>query len=225
MTEARSSSYSSINPQKRIFDVLVSGSALLLLSPVLGLAALIIALNMGTPVIFQQERPGYKGKSFTIYKFRTMRDAVDRSGQTLPDSERLTPLGAFLRASSIDELPELYNVLKGDMSLVGPRPLRTDYLPRYNAEQARRHDVLPGITGWAQINGRNSISWEEKFRLDVWYVDNQSLALDVKILFLTLLKVFKREGISADGHATMPDFMGTQAGDSQAANEGKRSGV
>lgn len=223
MTEASHTSYRRISTLKRVFDVLVSGAALLLLSPVLLLAALVIAIKMGTPVIFQQVRPGYKGNAFTIYKFRTMRDAVDKSGNPLPDSERLTPLGAFLRASSIDELPELYNVLKGDMSLVGPRPLRTDYLPRYSLEQARRHDVLPGITGWAQINGRNSISWEEKFRLDVWYVDNQSLALDVKILFLTFFKVFKREGISADGHATMPDFMGTQGGDGQAGESTRES--
>ena len=195
---------------KRFFDLGLGGIALVLLSPILLLTALLVALNMGSPVIFRQTRPGYKGKPFTIFKFRTMRDAFDEKGQALPDAKRLTPLGKFLRSSSLDELPEIFNVLKGEMSLVGPRPLRMDYLPRYNEEQARRHNVLPGITGWAQINGRNAISWEEKFRLDVWYVDNQSIWLDLKIMALTFFKVFQRDGISAEGHATMPDFMGSE---------------
>jgi sugar transferase EpsL len=195
---------------KRLFDLFLSVLALIILFPLIALVALLVATNLGTPVFFTQLRPGYKGKPFHIYKFRTMREAYDASGKPLPDHQRLTPFGKFLRSSSLDELPELWNVLKGEMSLVGPRPLRMDYLPRYSAEQARRHDVLPGITGWAQINGRNAISWDEKFRLDVWYVDHQHLFLDLKILFLTLLKVFKREGISAEGHATMPDFMGSE---------------
>jgi lipopolysaccharide/colanic/teichoic acid biosynthesis glycosyltransferase len=195
---------------KRLLDLFLSIIALIILSPVIALVAFLVAINLGTPVFFKQLRPGYKGKPFYIYKFRTMREAADASGQPLPDHMRLTPFGKFLRSSSLDELPELWNVLKGDMSLVGPRPLRMDYLPRYSAEQSRRHDVLPGITGWAQINGRNAISWDEKFRLDVWYVDHQHIFLDLKILFLTVLKVFKREGISAEGHATMPDFMGSE---------------
>jgi sugar transferase EpsL len=195
---------------KRLLDLILSSIMLILFAPVLLLTALLVAANMGRPVIFRQTRPGYKGKPFTIYKFRTMRDALDSAGKSLPDEQRLTPLGKFLRSSSLDELPELLNVLEGSMSLVGPRPLRMDYLTRYNAEQARRHDVLPGITGWAQINGRNAISWEEKFRLDVWYVDNQSVWLDFKIMVLTFLKVFRRDGISAKGHATMPDFMGSE---------------
>lgn len=194
----------------RFFNVFVSSVALLLLSPLMILAAIAIAINMGTPVVFTQLRPGYKGKPFTIYKFRTMRDANDENGNPLPDAERMTALGNFLRKSSIDELPELFNILKGEMALVGPRPLRMDYLPRYSKEQARRHDVLPGVTGWAQINGRNSISWEEKFKLDVWYVENKNLWLDIKIIVMTAFKVFKRSDISAEGHATMPDFMGSQ---------------
>ena len=165
-------------------------------------------LKLGSPVVFSQKRPGLHGKPFTMYKFRTMRDAVDNHGQQLPDSERMTPMGRFLRASSLDELPELFNVLRGDMSLVGPRPLLMEYLDRYTPQQARRHEVRPGITGWAQVNGRNAISWEQKFELDVWYVDNRSFALDLKILWLTVQKVFKREGISAAGEATMPKFMG-----------------
>ncbi len=195
---------------KRLFDFFLSGIALIILSPVIMLVAALVAINLGTPVFFKQTRPGYKGKPFSIYKFRTMREAVDVHGHSLPDQQRLTAFGKFLRSSSLDELPELWNVLIGQMSLVGPRPLRMDYLPRYNAQQSRRHDVLPGITGWAQINGRNAISWDEKFKLDVWYVDHQSLFLDIKILWLTILKVFKREGISAEGHATMPDFMGSE---------------
>jgi sugar transferase EpsL len=195
---------------KRLMDLILSIVALVVLSPVIAIVALLVAVNLGTPVVFKQLRPGYKGKPFTIYKFRTMLEAFDAQGKSLPDSERLTSFGKFLRSSSLDELPELWNVFKGEMSLVGPRPLRMDYLPRYSAEQARRHDVLPGVTGWAQINGRNAISWNEKFRLDVWYVDHHSRALDIKILWLTVLKVFKRDGISAEGHATMPDFMGSE---------------
>lgn len=199
-----------ISPLKRILDIYLGSLALVILSPIIIVTAILVALTMGTPVIFKQVRPGYKGKPFTIYKFRTMKDAYDATGKALPDDQRLTAFGRFMRGSSLDELPELLNVLKGEMSLVGPRPLRMDYLARYNTEQARRHDVLPGVTGWAQINGRNSISWEEKFKLDVWYVQNQSLWLDIKILALTLLKVFKRSDISAEGHATMPDFMGSE---------------
>jgi len=159
-------------------------------------------------VLFRQIRPGLNGKPFEMIKFRTMRDAVDASGKQLPDNERMTPFGCFLRSSSLDELPELWNVLKGDMSLVGPRPLLMEYLPLYTSEQSRRHEVRPGVTGWAQINGRNALSWEEKFKLDIWYVDNRSLWLDLKIIFLTVVKVVMRDGISADGEVTMPKFTG-----------------
>ncbi|AIZ46667.1 hypothetical protein QR90_12680 [Deinococcus radiopugnans] len=193
---------------KRIVDALVSGAGLIVLSPVLLVTAGAVARYLGRPILFSQKRPGLHGQPFTMYKFRTMRDAVDSHGQPLPDSERLTPLGRFLRASSLDELPEFFNVLRGDMSLVGPRPLLMEYLDRYTPQQARRHEVRPGITGWAQVNGRNAISWEEKFALDVWYVDNRSLALDFKILWMTVQKVFEREGISAAGEATMPRFEG-----------------
>jgi len=165
---------------------------------------------MGSPVLFRQVRPGLHRKPFVMYKFRTMRDLRDTEGRLLPDEMRLTRVGHILRATSLDELPELFNVLKGEMSLVGPRPLLMEYLELYTPEQARRHEVKPGITGWAQVNGRNAITWEEKFKLDVWYVDNWSLGLDLKILALTLIKVLKREGISADGHATMPEFRGSQ---------------
>ena len=175
--------------------------------PLAGLA-LLVRLKLGSPIFFRQQRPGLRGKPFTMYKFRTMRDVVDARGQPLPDGERLTRLGRFLRSSSLDELPELFNVLRGDMSLVGPRPLLMEYLSRYSPEQARRHEVKPGITGWAQINGRNAISWEKKFKLDVWYVDNRSFWLDLKILLMTVQKVFRREGISAVGEATMPRFEG-----------------
>ena len=195
---------------KRFFDIVVSAIALLLLSPVIAIVAWKISRKLGSPVLFRQVRPGLNGKPFTMVKFRTMRDAVDKNGNPLPDSERMTPFGNFLRSTSLDELPELWNVLKGDMSLVGPRPLLMEYLPLYSKEQARRHEVRPGVTGWAQINGRNAISWEEKFKLDVWYVDNQSFWLDVKILFLTVKKVFIKDGISADGHVTMPPFEGTR---------------
>lgn len=193
---------------KRFFDVVASVTALLILSPVIAIVAWQISRKMGSPVLFRQVRPGLGGKPFEMVKFRTMKDAVDADGNPLPDSERLTPFGQFLRSSSLDELPELWNVLKGDMSLVGPRPLLMEYLPLYSPEQYRRHEVRPGVTGWAQINGRNSLSWDEKFKLDVWYVDNRSLWLDIKILFLTVKKVVVRDGISADGEATMSKFTG-----------------
>ena len=192
---------------------MVALSGLMLLAPLLGALALLVRIRLGRPVLFHQRRPGLEGKSFSIVKFRTMTDAKDDQGNLLPDAERLTPLGRFLRASSLDELPELLNVLRGEMSLVGPRPLLMSYLPLYSPEQARRHEVRPGITGWAQINGRNAITWEEKFALDVWYVDHCSLWLDAKILWLTLVGVLKREGISAEGYATMPRFVGSADGE------------
>jgi lipopolysaccharide/colanic/teichoic acid biosynthesis glycosyltransferase len=195
---------------KRAIDLAVSLAALALLSPFLLFLACLVRLRLGRPVIFAQERPGKDGRPFTIFKFRTMADAVDRLGRLLPDGERITKLGGWLRRTSIDELPELFNVLRGEMSLVGPRPLRMHYLERYSPEQARRHEVLPGITGWAQINGRNSISWEEKFELDVWYVDHMSFWLDLRLLVMTLATLVRQEGISAPGHATMPDFMGSE---------------
>lgn len=195
---------------KRFFDFVVALVALVLLSPVMVVVAWQIRRKLGSPVLFRQVRPGLHGKPFEMVKFRTMRDAVDENGNPLPDEERMTPFGSFLRSSSLDELPELWNVLRGDMSLVGPRPLLMKYLPRYSEEQARRHDVLPGVTGWAQVNGRNAISWEDKFKLDVWYVDNRSFLLDLKILLLTVKKVLVRDGISAEGHATIEDFMGTE---------------
>ena len=182
---------------KRLLDIIIAAAALVLLSPVLLLLAWQIRRKLGTPVLFRQVRPGRGGIPFVMYKFRTMRDAADENGRPLPDAERLTPFGRKLRAASLDELPELWNVLKGDMSLVGPRPLLMEYLPLYNTEQRRRHLVRPGITGWAQVNGRNAISWPEKFRLDVWYVENRSLLLDIKILFLTVKKVLDRSGINA----------------------------
>lgn len=194
---------------KRLIDILASAIALILLSPVMAFIAWQISKKMGSPVLFRQTRPGKDGKPFTMIKFRTMRDAVDKDGNPLPDSERMTPLGNFLRSSSLDELPELWNVLKGEMSLVGPRPLLMEYLPLYTKEQYRRHEVRPGVTGWAQINGRNAISWEDKFKLDVWYVDNQSMWLDIKILFLTIKKVLVRDGISAEGEATISKFTGS----------------
>ncbi|GIC36264.1 sugar transferase [Vibrio cholerae] len=193
---------------KRLFDFLVSFTALILLSPIIALVAWKIRKNLGSPVLFRQTRPGLNGKPFEMVKFRTMKDAVDGQGNPLPDSERMTPFGDKLRNSSLDELPELWNVLKGEMSLVGPRPLLMQYLPLYSKEQARRHEVRPGVTGWAQINGRNAISWEEKFKLDVWYVDNRSFWLDLRILLLTVKKVFVKEGISADGHVTIAPFTG-----------------
>jgi sugar transferase EpsL len=200
----------SARPFKRIFDILAALLGIILLAPLLLLIALLVRVFHGAPVLFGQTRPGYKGTLFRIYKFRTMTDARAADGSLLPDAERLTPLGRFLRASSLDELPELFNILRGEMSLVGPRPLLVQYLERYSPEQMRRHDVLPGITGWAQVNGRNVLTWEEKFALDVWYVDNWSFWLDIKILFLTVWKVFKREGISQPGHATAEEFMGNQ---------------
>jgi len=194
---------------KRVLDLALTSLGLIVLSPVLLVVALLLARKHGTPLLFRQQRPGYKGRPFFIYKFRTMTDVRDADGRLLPDAERLTSLGRFLRASSLDELPELFNVLRGEMSLVGPRPLLMQYLERYSPEQARRHQVLPGVTGWAQINGRNALTWEDKFRLDVWYVDNWSFWLDVKILLLTIWKVLKREGISQPGHATAEEFMGS----------------
>ncbi|MBE4605624.1 sugar transferase [Vibrio navarrensis] len=195
---------------KRLFDFLVSLTALILLSPIIALVAWKIRENLGSPVLFRQARPGLNGKPFEMVKFRTMKNAIDEQGNPLPDSERMTPFGDKLRNSSLDELPELWNVLKGEMSLVGPRPLLMQYLPLYSPEQARRHEVRPGVTGWAQINGRNAISWEEKFKLDVWYVDNRSFWLDIKILLLTVKKVFVKEGISADGHVTIAPFTGQE---------------
>lgn len=200
---------------KRLFDILASAIALVLLSPVMAYVAWQISKKLGSPVLFRQVRPGLNGKPFTMIKFRTMRDAVDKDGNPLPDSERMTPFGNFLRSTSLDELPELWNVFKGDMSLVGPRPLLMEYLPLYSPEQYRRHEVRPGVTGWAQINGRNAISWEDKFKLDVWYVDNRSFWLDVKILFLTVKKVFIRDGISAEGEATMSKFTGSSTSQEQ----------
>lgn len=195
---------------KRLFDVVVSFFGLLLLSPVIAVVAWQVRRKLGTPVLFRQVRPGLHGKPFEMIKFRTMKDACDAHGNPLPDSERMTAFGSFLRSSSLDELPGLWNVLKGEMSLVGPRPLLMEYLPLYNAQQYRRHEVRPGVTGWAQVNGRNALSWEDKFKLDVWYVDNRSIWLDVKIVFLTLKKVLIREGISADGEVTMSKFTGGQ---------------
>ena len=193
---------------KRVLDILGAAIGLIVFSPILIVISLMIRREMGSPVLFRQTRPGRHGKPFQMIKFRTMRDAIDADGRPLPDAERLTKLGRFLRASSIDELPELWNVLKGDMSLVGPRPLLMEYLPLYSSEQARRHEVRPGVSGWAQVNGRNAISWDEKFALDVWYVDNRSLWLDLKIIWLTIRKVIKRDDISAPGEATMSKFTG-----------------
>ena len=194
---------------KRIFDLTVTIPGLILLSPLILIIAALVRIQHGNPILFSQVRPGYHGKLFTLRKFRTMTEARDPQGNLLPDNARLTALGRFLRASSLDELPELLNVLKGEMSLVGPRPLLVQYLERYSTEQARRHDVLPGITGWAQVHGRNAITWEDKFDLDVWYVDHWSLLLDIQILVQTLVKVIKREGISQPGHATAEEFMGS----------------
>lgn len=193
---------------KRLLDITASAIGLIVLSPVFLLLICLIRKNLGAPVFFTQTRPGKNGKPFKMVKFRSMRDAADAAGNPLPDSERLTPFGRKLRATSLDELPELWNVLKGDMSLVGPRPLLMQYLPLYNDFQRRRNEVKPGVTGWAQVNGRNAISWNQKFEYDVWYVDNHSLWLDIKILFLTVKKVFIREGISAQDDATMPFFTG-----------------
>jgi lipopolysaccharide/colanic/teichoic acid biosynthesis glycosyltransferase len=196
---------------KRLFDFGASLIALLLLLPVILLVAVLVRVKLGSPVLFTQDRPGLNGKTFKMMKFRTMLDSTDKDGNQLPDDKRMTAFGTFLRSASLDELPGLFNVIKGDMSLVGPRPLLVQYLPLYNQIQARRHNVRPGITGWAQINGRNAISWEDKFSFDVWYVDNQSFWLDFKILLLTVKKVFVREGISADGHVTIEAFKGSQS--------------
>lgn len=195
---------------KRTFDIVASCSGFLLLSPVLLLLVLLVRINLGSPIFFQHQRPGMGGKPFTLYKFRSMTNRRGPDGVLLPDEDRLTPFGQFLRSSSLDELPELINVIKGDMSLVGPRPLLMEYLGRYSPEQARRHEVRPGLTGWAQVNGRNALSWDRKFELDVWYVDNRSFWLDLKILWMTLVKVVRREGISADGHASAPFFTGNK---------------
>ena len=195
---------------KRLFDIVASASGLIILSPVFLILVYLIRKNLGSPVFFTQERPGKDGKPFKMIKFRSMRDAVDKDGNPLPDSERLTDFGKKLRATSLDELPELWNVLKGEMSLVGPRPLLMHYLPLYNDFHNRRHEMKPGVTGWAQVNGRNAISWDEKFAHDVWYIDNFSFWLDIKILFLTVKKIFVKEGISAEGEATMPYFTGNK---------------
>lgn len=193
---------------KRLFDIVASGFLLVVLMPLLACIALLVRWKLGRPVLFRQVRPGLHTRPFLMLKFRTMTDTRSSTGELLSDGERLTPFGRFLRSSSLDELPELWNVLKGDMSLVGPRPLLMEYLPLYSPEQARRHDVRPGVTGWAQVNGRNAISWDEKFALDVWYIDNRSISLDLKIIWLTIRKVLKREGISAEREATMSRFTG-----------------
>lgn len=194
---------------KRLLDLVLSFMALVCVSPLLALLTVLVRIKLGAPILFRQTRPGLHGKPFTIYKFRTMTEARDVNGQLRPDAERLTRFGRFLRSTSLDELPELINVLKGDMSLVGPRPLLMQYLERYTPVQARRHEVRPGITGWAQINGRNALTWEQKFELDVWYVDHVSLWLDAKIIFLTVWKTLRREGISQPGQATAEEFMGS----------------
>ena len=194
---------------KRILDIILATLALIILSPILTVIAICVRLLLGHPIFFRQVRPGLHGQPFHIVKFRTMKDTCDADGNLLPDEERLTAFGRFLRSTSLDELPELLNVLRGDMSLVGPRPLLMSYLERYTPEQARRHDVKPGITGWAQVNGRNTLNWQDRFELDVWYVEHLSLWLDVKIMALTLYKVLRREGINAAGHATMTEFMGS----------------
>jgi len=195
---------------KKTLDVVLSIFGLIIVSPLLFLLALIISVEMGRPILFIQNRPGLNGKPFVLYKLRTMKIAWNRYGSLLPDKERLTRIGSFMRSTSLDELPELLNVLIGDMSIVGPRPLLKQYLDRYTPEQARRHEVKPGLTGWAQVNGRNAINWDEKFRLDVWYVDHQSILLDLRIIWMTVLKVLKREGINQKGQATMQEFMGTK---------------
>lgn len=194
---------------KRLVDLLGAASALVAAAPLLSGVAVVVRLRLGSPVFFRQQRPGLRGKPFELIKFRTMRDALDRDGRPLPDELRLTPLGRLLRSTSLDELPELWNVLRGDMSLVGPRPLLMEYLPLYSSTQSRRHDVRPGLTGWAQVNGRNSLTWEQKFEMDVWYVDHRSMLLDFKIMALTAWKVLRRDGISAEGSATMPAFGGS----------------
>lgn len=195
---------------KRVLDIVGSLVALVLFAPIFALLYWRIRRDMGAPVLFRQTRPGRYGEPFEMLKFRTMKDATDADGNLLPDGERITPLGNKLRSSSLDELPEFWNVLKGDMSLVGPRPLLMEYLPLYNARQARRHEVRPGVTGWAQVNGRNTLSWKDKFELDVWYVENRNTLLDIKVLWMTVKKVLKKDGISADGEATMSKFTGEE---------------
>ncbi|HEX9091558.1 MAG TPA: sugar transferase [Anaerolineales bacterium] len=198
------------NPiSKRILDLIIALLGSLVLSPVMLIIAILVWIRYGTPVIFCQERPGYLGRPFRVYKFRTMTNEFDENDVLLPDSQRITRLGKFLRSTSLDELPELFNVIKGEMSIVGPRPLLMQYLPRYSPEQARRHEVLPGITGWAQVNGRNALTWEEKFKLDVWYVDHWSVGLDIKIILISIVKVLRREGINQPGQTTAEEFMGT----------------
>ena len=193
---------------KRLFDILCALGGLIILLPVLLICAILIRINLGSPIFFRQKRIGKGNKEFEMIKFRTMKDAFDKNGNALPDDQRMTKLGKILRSLSLDELPELINILKGDMSLIGPRPLLIQYLPLYNERQIKRHDVTPGLTGWAQINGRNSLTWTEKFELDIWYVENWSLGLDIKIFFMTFYKVFKREGISQEGQSTMEFFNG-----------------
>jgi lipopolysaccharide/colanic/teichoic acid biosynthesis glycosyltransferase len=205
---------------KYLMDRVCAAIGLIFLSPLLALLVVLVRWRLGSPVFFRGQRPGFKGSPFTLLKFRTMTDARDPAGNLLPDAGRLTAFGHWLRRTSLDELPELFNVVKGDMSLVGPRPLLMEYLPRYTTEQARRHEVKPGITGWAQVSGRNAISWEQKFKHDVWYVDHCTLWLDLKILGLTVLQVFQRKGISAEGHATMPEFEGS-AGELEAESKGR----
>lgn len=201
---------------KRSFDIIISASGIFVLIIPMLIIGLIVRITMGSPVIFTQKRPGLHGKPFYIYKIRTMTNETDEQGNLLPNEQRITTVGQLIRKLSLDELPQLFNVLKGDISLVGPRPLLMEYLPLYNTEQARRHDVRPGITGWAQVNGRNAISWEERFKLDVWYVDNQSFLLDIKILFLTVLKVFKSEGINPEDRAFIEKFKGSSTNDKEA---------
>lgn len=198
------------SPIKRTLDLFIAACGILVLSPVFLLVSIAVALKMGRPVFFRQLRPGLKEQPFYMFKFRTMKDSVDKKGNPLPDEMRVTVVGNFLRRTSLDELPELLNVIKGDMSLVGPRPLLMSYLPLYSTEQAKRHDVKPGITGWAQVNGRNAISWSKKFHLDLWYIRNWTPALDLKIIWMTIRSVIKKEGISAEGHATMPPFSGNK---------------
>jgi len=200
---------------KRLLDIIIASTALILLSPLYVFVAYKVKKNLGSPVLFRQVRPGLHGKPFEMIKFRTMKDAVDANGQPLPDSERLTAFGKMLRSTSLDEMPELWNVIKGDMSIVGPRPLLTEYLPLYNEEQAKRHNVRPGMTGHAQVNGRNAIGWEEKFKLDTWYVEHQSTLLDFKIMFKTVHKVLAKDDISAEGEATMTRFTGTEKKDAK----------
>ena len=194
---------------KRLFDIAVAGAGLLLLSPLLLIVSVLVRIKLGSPVIYRQTRPGLHGEPFEILKFRSMVEAYDKNGKPLPNEQRITPFGQILRSASLDELPELWNILKGDMSIVGPRPLLMEYLPLYSKQQRRRHDVPPGLTGWSQVNGRNAISWEEKFELDVWYVDNASFLLDLKIILMTVTKVLRREGISHAGDVAMPRFRGS----------------